>query len=84
MDNPDFYSFLDDNGNISSAFGLSDDEYADEGSNYGSDATDNSGISGMDELDPDVIDEADGEAEYRAQLEENASADRDEDGSDNY
>ena len=84
VDNPDFYSFLDDNGNISSAFGLSDDEYADEGSNYGSDATDNSGISGMDELDPDVIDEADGEAEYRAQLEENASADRDEDGSDNY
>ncbi|MBO7407774.1 MAG: DNA-directed RNA polymerase subunit beta, partial [Clostridia bacterium] len=84
VDNPDFYSFLDDNGNISSAFGLSDDEYADEGSNYGGDATDNSGISGMDELNPDVIDEADGEAEYFAELAENAEADKDEDGSDNY
>ena len=74
----------DDNGNISSAFGLSDDEFADEGSNYGGDATDNTGISGMDELNPDVIDEADGEAEYFAELAENAEADRDEDGSDNY
>jgi DNA-directed RNA polymerase subunit beta len=51
VDNPDFYNFLDENGNISSAYGgLSDEEYAEEGGNYGSDA-----MEGLTSLDPDAV-----------------------------
>ena len=55
VDNPDFYNFLDENGNISSAYGgLSDEEYADQGENFGGDA-----MEGLETLNPDAVTSAD-------------------------